>query len=79
MILFLIQFYYDDTIIAYYDGNHITTDPDREEPIIKVWPPLHQWSYSDITESFIDLNDEEKQLLKKYYELVLKYKQVPIR
>ena len=66
MLWFLIQYYYDNTIIALYDGNHIVCD--EITTITKRHLPLVSYDYQPLVDEFVDLNDEERQLLKQYIE-----------
>ena len=66
MLLFLIQLYYDPTIIAYYNGDHISTQVDE----LHLIDMKHGWSSDSIIESFTELNQVEKDLLKTYFEWV---------
>lgn len=70
MLLFLIGLYYDPTLQAFYDGDHIVTWNDKHLPTSKTgsWQSLKAWTYDELVRSFSDLNQTEKDLLKTYYE-----------
>ena len=65
MLWFLIQYYYDKETEAMYDGNHIITDVD-EFPVEGRHRHLCEYGYQTLVAEFVDLNDEERQLLKEY-------------
>jgi hypothetical protein len=69
MLLFLIGLYYDSSLQAFYDGDHIVTWNDKPVPTSKTgrWDSLKAWSYKELIDSFIELNQAEKDLLKTYY------------
>lgn len=62
MLEFLLAFNYDREVKAYYDNNHITTEPQ------KGFLPLEGYSFQSIVRSFFDLNEEEVSLLQEYYD-----------
>lgn len=67
MLLFLIQYYYDNETQAMYDGDHILTDLDPF-PVNGKHIDLYKYGYECLVDSFIDLNEEEKELLKQYID-----------
>ncbi len=67
LLMFLIQYYYDNEVEAMYDGNHILTDLDGF-PANSRYFPLWKYGYEHLIESFDLLNDDEKELLKKYID-----------
>lgn len=67
MLIFLIQYYYDNEVEAMYDGDHILTDLDSF-PVTGRHLPLYSYGYPTLVNEFTELNDEEKQLLKQYIE-----------
>lgn len=67
MLLFLIQYYYDNETEGLYDGDHILTDLDRS-PVEGSHIQLWTWGYQPLVDEFVDLNEEEKQLLKQYID-----------
>ena len=72
MLLFLIHAYYEPDIKVYYDGDHISVwygkylPPEGHRPVGGQWISIKNWTYDELVESFIDLNEEEKELLRKY-------------
>ena len=70
MLLFLIGLYYDPTLKAFFDGDHISTWNDKFIPSPRGGQllPLEAWSYNELVTMFQDLSDDEKEILRTYYE-----------
>lgn len=73
MLLTLIHIYYEPEIKVYYDGDHVNPwygtylhPSGHPSPVGGQWINIRHWSYDELCKSFVDLNDEEKELLRKY-------------
>jgi hypothetical protein len=65
MLQFLLAFYYDNEVRAWYDGNHIITDLDIIDK--SKYLPLKEYGL-EYFNGFIDLNEFEINLLKFYFK-----------
>lgn len=63
MLWFLIQYYIDNKINAWYNGDHIVTTIDERT---LHYLPLHTYGYQPLVDEFVDLSRSEKKLLKQY-------------
>jgi len=72
MLKFLIDYSNDNTLEAVYDGNHIITLSEEDAKYLTYyyprWNRLWKYGYEHLISSFIYLNDNEREILKKYID-----------